>query len=167
MVNEKLLFEQPEQFKKAIAIPAMVSGQCHALAGCSDPLYAQGVWGPGVGVITHDSKVCAPFDGVVVAVDPLNYSVTVKSRFGLKCAIKYGESTSHLYGEKFTCALHLGSEFKKNAVLFSVNSVWLKQQGIANICIMTVLNAHALIGVHPTQQRVVTVGQDSLFTLYI
>jgi PTS system glucose-specific IIA component len=167
VVNDKLLFEQPDTFKKAIPIPSMVSGHYQALARCSDPLYAEGVWGPGAGVITNDSKIRAPFDGVVIAIDALNYSITVKSRFGLKCTIKYGESTHHLYGEKFTCALKPGNTFKKNDMLFSVNSVWLKRQGIANVCIITVLNAHALIGVLPTNQRFVSGGHEALLTLYI
>lgn len=167
MLEEKLLDEPPVTFKKAIAIASMVSGQCKPLRVCADPLLAQGVWGPGLAVITSDSRICAPFDGVVVNIDALNYSLTIKSRFGLKCYVKYGDDTSRLYGEKFTCPLKPGTHFKKGEVLFSVNNVWLKQQGIANICIMTVLNAKALLGVMSSPQRFVTAGQDSLLTLYI
>jgi PTS system glucose-specific IIA component len=45
--------------------------------------------------------------------------------------------------------------------------VWLKQQGVANICIMTVLNAHALLGVLAANHRYVEANEDTLLSLYI
>ena len=60
-----------------------------------------------------------------------------------------------------------GDKINKGSLLFSVNSAWLKQQGVANICIMSVLNAQALKGLLPTQQKYVDGMQDSLFTLFL
>ena len=94
-------------------------------------------------------------------------TATVCARFGLKCIVKFGEHTNGLLGEKFQCEVKQGDKIKKGSLLFSVNSAWLKQQGVANICIMSVLNAQALKGLLPTQQKYVDGIQDSLFTLFL
>ena len=72
-----------------------------------------------------------------------------------------------LHGAQFLTQLKQGEQIKAGAMLFSVNSAWLKQQGVENICIMTLLNAKALIGVLPTHQKFVDAGSDTLLTLYI
>lgn len=167
MITDKLLVEAPDSFERAIPIAAPVSGKCASLTNLSDSLFSMGAWGPGIAIYTPESKVCAPFDGTILAIDPLNYAITIKSTFGLRCIVKFGEQTNGLLGEKFQCEVKQGDKVKKGSLLFSVNSAWLKQQGVANICIMAVLNAQALKGLLPTQQRYVDGMQDSLFTLYL
>ena len=167
MITDKLLVEAPDSFQRAIPIAAPVSGKCASLSTLSDPLFAKGAWGPGFAIQTSESKARAPFEGTILAVDPLNYAITLRSTFGLKCIVKFGEQTNGLLGEKFQCEVKQGDKINKGSLLFSVNSAWLKQQGVANICIMSVLNAQALKGLLPTQQKYVDGIQDSLFTLFL
>jgi PTS system glucose-specific IIA component len=164
---EKQLTSPPEQFKKTIPIASPVSGQCVLLQHVNDDLINVGAWGPGLALTTASSKVVSPFNATVMKIDPLDYSIEIKSSFGLKCRIKYGLHTQMLHGAQFLTQLRQGEQIKAGAMLFSVNSAWLKQQGVENICIMTLLNAKALIGVLPTHQKFVDAGSDTLLTLYI
>ncbi|WP_348771801.1 PTS glucose transporter subunit IIA [Alteromonas sp. MMG017] len=167
MLIEKQLTAPPEQFKKAIPIASPVSGQCVLLQHVNDDLINVGAWGPGLALVTASSKVVSPFNATVMKIDPLDYSIEIKSSFGLKCRIKYGLHTQMLCGAQFLTPLKQGQQIKAGAMLFSVNSAWLKQQGVENICIMTLLNAKALLGVLPTHQKFVDAGSDTLLTLYI
>ncbi|MDO6567432.1 PTS glucose transporter subunit IIA [Alteromonas sp. 1_MG-2023] len=167
MVIEKQLTAPPEQFKKAIPIKAPASGQCVSLYQVNDDLIKVGAWGPGLALTTSSSKLISPFDATILKIDPLDYAMDIKSSFGLKCRIKYGLQTDGLHGAQFLTPLKQGDQIKAGAMLFSVNSAWLKQQGVENICIMTLLNAKALLGVLPTHQKFVDAGNDTFLTLYI
>ncbi|WP_218397085.1 PTS sugar transporter subunit IIA [Alteromonas lipotrueae] len=167
MLIEKQLTKPPENFKKAIPIAAPVSGHCILLQHVNDDLINAGAWGPGMALVTASSKVVSPFNATVVKIDPLDYSIEIKSSFGLKCRIKYGLHTQMLHGAQFLTQLKRGEKIKAGAMLFSVNSAWLKQQGVENICIMTLLNATALLGVLPTHQKFVDAYSDTFITLYI
>lgn len=166
-MNNKLLQYPPSDFKRQFDIASPFTGQVIALSALEDVLIKNVFFGPGAAVSSTSNTVMAPFDGVVLTVCPLDYSIEVKSSAGLKCRIKYGNDTQHLYGAQFSCSFKPGDKFSIKQPLFTINSAWLKQQGVANICIMTVLNAQALQGVMPTQRRHVEAGEDTLFSLYL
>lgn len=164
---DKLLTCQPDEFKKHFTITSPLSGQVIELQNINDKLLRNGFMGPGAAISSTASVIKAPFDGIVLNVSPLDYAIEIKSSVGLKCRIKFGEDTHHLMGEKFTCALNKGVRFAKNDTLFTVNTGWLKQKGVSNVCIMTVANVKALIGVLPTTAKYVEAGEDALLSLYL
>jgi len=164
---DKLLSEAPSGFSKAIPISSPVSGTRVLLPQTQDPLIRNGAWGPGVAIDTSASKILAPFNATILKLDALDYAIELKSSFGLKCRIKYGYDTTSLHGAQFQTDFKQGSQVKAGATLFTVNTAWLKQQGIENICIMTILNAKALLGVLPSHQKRVEAGADTLLTLYL
>ena len=167
MLNSKLLQSPPSHFKRQFDIASPFTGQVISLSALDDVLIKNVFFGPGAAVSSTSNTVIAPFDGVILTVSPLDYSVEVKSSAGLKCRIKYGSDTQHLYSAQFSCSFKAGDKFSIKQPLFTVNSAWLKQQGVTNICIITVLNAHALQGVMPTQRRHVEAGEDTLLSLYL
>lgn len=167
MFNEKQLTHEPEAFKKSIAVYAPASGQYRSLGALDSALYSSGLLGPGAAIISSSNSVIAPFDGKVIAVSALNYSIDIQSTYGLKCRVKFGSDTTTLYAEQFISSLKAGSVINKSDVLFSVNTAWLKQQNIENICIMTVLNAHRLVGVLPSNKKYIDAGSDTLFSVFI
>lgn len=163
----KLLSYPPEVFAKRVDIPSPFSGQLLPLTDLEDTLFKKGFYGPGAAISSTANTVYAPFNGTVLKVEPIDYAIEVKSSVGLKCRIKYGFDAHHLHGAQFNCGLKKGDRFSIKTPLFTVNSVWLKQQGVANICIMTVLNAHALLGVLAASHRYVEANEDTLLSLYI
>jgi PTS system glucose-specific IIA component len=167
LFNEKQLTREPETFKKSIAVYAPVSGQYTSLHALDSSLYSSGLLGPGAAITSSSNRVTAPFDGKVITVSALNYSIDIQSTYGLKCRVKFGSDTTALYAEQFVSTLKAGSVFKKSDVLFSVNTAWLKQQNIENICIMTVLNAQRLLGVLPSNKKYIDAGSDTLFSVFI
>ena len=167
MKKGQLLSSPPDTFRKAFDIPSPVSGQVQPLNSIDGTLYTQGYFGPGAIINAPSSIIKAPFDGVCSRVTPLDYAIEIKSSVGLKCLIKFGESTQHLHGAQFNCHVKRGSTFKAGAVLFTVNTGWLKQQGVNNVCIMTLLNANALLGVMPTTRKYVEAVEDPLLTLFV
>jgi len=163
----QLLSTPPATFKKSFDVASPVSGQVQPLNFIKSTLYTQGYFGPGAVISASSSNIKAPFDGVCTRLTPLDYAIEIKSSVGLRCLIKYGGNTQHLHGAQFNCHVKRGSTFKAGAVLFTVNSGWLKQQGVENVCIMTLLNANALLGVMPTTRKYVEAVEDSLLTLYV
>jgi len=163
----QLLFSAPDSYRKSFEVLAPMSGQVKPLSAASDSLYAKGYFGPGAAITSPSSSVKAPFSGICTRVIPLDYAVEIKSSAGLKCLIKYGSDTHQLHGAQFSCAIKTGDTFKAGSLLFTVNSSWLKQQGVENICIMTILNAHALLGVMATDRKHVDAVEDPLLTLFV
>lgn len=164
---DKLLVYPPEAFKKEFTITSPLSGQVTELHSINDRLIRHGFTGPGAAVSSTASTITAPFDATVIKVCPLDYAIDIKSKIGLKCRIKYGDETQHLMGAQFASTLTRGALVSKSDTLFTVNAGWLKQKGVSNICIMTVLNANALIGVLPTSAKYVEAGEDTLLSLYV
>ena len=167
MKKGQLLSAPPDKFKKSFDISSPVSGQVQPLNSINGTLYTQGYFGPGAVISASSSSIKAPFNGVCTSISPLDYAIEIKSSVGLKCLIKFGTSTQHLHGAQFNCHVKRGSTFKAGAVLFTVNTGWLKQQGVENVCIMTLLNAHALLGVMPTNRKYVEALEDPLLTLFV
>jgi phosphotransferase system IIA component len=166
-VSGKLLHYPPETFQKRFDIPSPFSGQVTSIDELDDPMLKHGFFGPGAAVASTANSVIAPFSGTVLSVQPLDYAIDVKSSAGLKCRIKYGFDTLHLHGAQFNCAYKVGDKFDHKSPLFTLNSAWLKQQGVANICIMTVMNAQALLGVMATNRKYVEASEDPLLTLFV
>ena len=166
-MNNKLLSFPPEDFAKQVDIPSPFSGQVVSITELDDPLLKHGFFGPGAAIAATGNSILAPFDGTILKVTPLDYAVEVRSSVGLKCRIKYGGDTQHLHGAQFSCSLQKGQRFVARDPLFTINSAWLKQQGVANICIMTVLNPQKLLGVLPTRRKYVEASEDPLFSLFV
>lgn len=167
MKKGQLLSIPPDTFKKSFHIASPVSGQIQPLNSINNTLYTRGYFGPGAVIGAPSSSIKAPFSGVCTRVTPLDYAIEIKSSVGLKCLIKYGENTQHLHGAQFNCHVKRGSTFQAGAVLFTVNTGWLKQQGVGNVCIVTLLNADALLGVMPTTRKYVDAVEDPLLTLFV
>lgn len=167
LVNAKQLQYAPDTFSKQFETLTPFSGQVIPLAQTDDPFFKNGYMGPGAAVTSTSNTVVAPFVGKVLNVSPLDYAIDIQSKVGLKCRIKYGGDTCHLHGAQFNCALKRGDAFNISQTLFTVNSAWLKQQGVSNVCALTLLNANALIGIVPTRQKFVDAATDPLFTLYL
>ncbi len=163
----KLLQRPPETFDKQIDIASPISGQIVQLDTVEDPLIKNSFLGPGAAVSSRSNNVVAPFAGKVLKIIPLDYAIEVKSSVGLKCRIKFGGDTQRLHGAQFTCILREGDTFSAKQSLFTINTAWLKQQGITNICIMTILNAQKLIGVLPTARKYVEASEDPLLSLFV
>ncbi|BFT30688.1 hypothetical protein D210916BOD24_18640 [Alteromonas sp. D210916BOD_24] len=166
-MKNKLLPFPPEEFTKQVDISSPLSGQVMSMKDLDDPLLKHGFHGPGAVIVSTGNCITAPFDGTILKVIPLDYAVEVRSSVGLKCRIKYGGDTQHLHGAQFSCPLQQGQRFVAKQPLFTINSAWLKQQGVANICIMTVLNPQKLLGVLPTNRKYVEACEDPLFSLFV
>lgn len=166
-VNAKQLQNAPDKFTKEFTTLSPFSGQVIPISQVDEPFFKKGYMGPGAAVTSTSNAVVSPFDGKVLSVTPLDYAIDIQSKAGLKCRVKYGGDTSHLHGAQFGCSLTPGDAISTKQPLFTVNSAWLKQRGVSNICVLTVLNSQALLGVLPTHQRFLEAGTDVLFTLYL
>ena len=166
-MNNKQLQYAPDNFTKQFVTLSPFSGQVVPLSHVDEPFFKGGHMGPGAAVSSTSNTVVSPFAGTVLSVSPLDYAIDIQSTAGLKCKIKYGGDTSHLHGAQFVCSLKRGDKITLKQVLFTVNAAWLKQRGVSNTCLMTLLNAKALTGVLPTHQKYVEAGEDTLLTLYL
>lgn len=167
MNSSKTLTEHPENFRKAVPVASPASGKVTSLNTSSCVLTRHEVWGPGCAISTMSPKITSPFNGTVVDVSPLDYSVTIKASFGLICRVKYGDNTAHLHGERFVCLVNPKDQIIAAQPLFTVNGGWLKQNGVQPLCIVTVANAKRILGVVPSAQKHVNANIDPIFTVYV
>lgn len=81
---------------------APITGKYISLKKVSDPVFAEGVLGPGCGIEPEEGKVYAPVNGVVVTVADTKHAIGIQSDNGAEFLIHVGMDTVDMKGKGFS-----------------------------------------------------------------
>lgn len=91
--REKQVSDTPEG-KSIICEPKTIysplKGTVIPLSEVNDPVFAEGVMGPGVGIDPEEGKLYAPADGEIVSVFPTGHAVGMKTADGMEVLLHIG-----------------------------------------------------------------------------
>lgn len=118
-----------------------VSGVLLQLKDSSDPNFASGKMGKGFAIKPNDGRVYAPFDGEVVATFATRHAIGLKSKDGLTVLIHIGIDTAKLNGTGFVQYVVQGQEVKKGQELIEFWDPTIKQHGLDDTVLVTVVNS--------------------------
>lgn len=126
--------------KKHSEIFAPVSGTAIALENVEDEVFASGATGQGLAILPNEGKICAPFDGEVVAVFPSKHAVGLRSVDGVEMLIHVGLNTVMLNGKYFTLKIEQDAHVNKGDVLLEFDIENIKKEGYSVVTPVLVTN---------------------------
>lgn len=102
-------------------IEAPCSGSVHPLEESKDPVFAEGLMGPGCFIIPENNHIYSPVDGTVELVFPTKHAIGLKSKTGVEVMLHIGIDTVQLDGRFFDVAVSPGDRIRKGDLLANVS----------------------------------------------
>ncbi len=146
---KKLIQEQKLQNPmKLYKISSPMQGELIPLNQIPDPTFAEGMMGPGVGIVPTGHRVVAPFDGTIVTLFHTHHALGIESNDliqgqKLEMLIHIGIDTVNLKGEGFKAFVQQGDLVKKGQLLLEFDSEFITQSGKSLVTPIIITNADA------------------------
>lgn len=121
-------------------IAAPLNGVMRTLADIPDPVFAEGMVGPGFAIepeIGTAVETVTPISGTVVKVHP--HAFVVKGEISV--LVHLGIDTVKLNGEGFTVLVEQGSEVQAGQAMVKWDTAAIAEKGLSTICPVIVLDS--------------------------
>ena len=145
-----------------LTVLAPFSGSAMKLENIPDPVFSQGILGPGCGVDPHEETVCAPFDGSVIQTTDTMHAVGVVSSDGVEVLIHVGMDTVEMGGKGFKCLVKEGDKIKAGQPLLKFTLADIQAEGHPAVTAVVVTNADDFAGVELVAEGEVKQGEPLL-----
>ena len=122
---------------------APVSGAVVPLAQVSDPAFAQGMLGNGLGIAPEGGVAYAPVSGVVTADVKTRHALLIKTAEGADVLLHVGLDSVALRGEGFRCLAEKGDEVCAGQPVITFDRALLGARGLDPTVMVTVSNSDA------------------------
>ena len=123
-------------------IVAPLAGKVTALENVNDPVFSQGMMGPGLAIVPDSSgNVYAPISGSLTIASETGHAYGLVSDSGLEVLIHIGIDTVNLNGHGFTSEVKQGDQVNKGDLLGSFDLAVIKEAGYDPDVMVLVTNA--------------------------
>lgn len=146
-----------------LQIWAPLSGEVLELNQVPDPVFSNGLLGPGMAILPSSGKILAPFDGEVISCFPTGHAIGLKSVNGVECLIHCGIDTVELQGKGFQIKVKQGDKVARGTVLINVDLNVLASAGKNLATPVIITNSDDWHIQIERKEGEVVAGQDVLF----
>ncbi|MGM0173419.1 PTS sugar transporter subunit IIA [Enterococcus sp. DIV0800] len=115
--------------KKTPAIFSPAEGQLIPLSEVNDPVFAQGMMGPGFAVEPISDELFSPVNGKVISIFPTKHAIGIEREDGKELLIHIGIDTVELNGEGFDILVKESDKVNPQTKIAVVDREFLKAQG--------------------------------------
>lgn len=115
-----------------IPVSAPIGGILKPLEGCSDPMFAQGVMGPGFVIEPHadkESELLSPIDGTLSMVFETLHAYGITSDSGIEVLLHAGVDTVELKGAPFDAKAIQGAPVERGDALADMDVPAIRDAG--------------------------------------
>lgn len=120
---------------------APLTGKVIPIEEIPDPVFSQGIVGPGCGIEPEEGIVTAPFDGTVVSVTDTKHAVGLRSMDGIEILIHVGMDTVQMNGEGFDLKVKEGTKVHCGQQIMAFDMKKIKDAGYPTTTAVIVTNA--------------------------
>lgn len=123
-----------------VEVLAPVAGLRQEVSNVPDPVFAQGIVGPGAAISPHPGKQCAvaPIDGTLVKVLP--HAFLVLSDRGPAVLVHLGIDTVQMHGQGFTVVAEEHQRVSAGTEVIRWDPDYVVESGRSPICAVVVLD---------------------------
>ncbi len=161
---ENLIHGSKKTAPKEKIVYSPLKGHVIPLSEVKDPVFSQGMMGPGVGIEPEDGNLCAPADGEITVAFPTGHAVALKTADGMEILIHIGIDTVKMNGDGFQCHAEEGNTVKAGDPLVSFDLHKIRSAGYDATTMVLVSNAAELGTITAPAAGTVTVG-DRLYAI--
>lgn len=129
-----------------LMICAPFSGSAMKLEDIGDPVFSQGVLGPGCGMEPAEETVYAPFDGTISQTTDTKHAVGITSEDGIELLIHVGMDTVDMAGRGFACLVKEGQTVRAGQPVMTFSMADIKAAGHPATTAVVVTNGDAFAG---------------------
>lgn len=119
--------------KKKTVLHSPVTGQLVPLAQVEDPVFSQGMMGPGFAVIPTEDAIYSPVEGNVTNVFPTKHAIGIKTKEGKEVLIHMGIDTVELKGKGFEVPVKEDDKVTADTLLAKMDRSLLKEEGKGDV----------------------------------
>ena len=148
-----------------IALVSPLTGPVVALAAVPDPVFAEGLFGDGVGIDPRAGQLVAPCDGVIMHVARTRHCLTLQTDEGAQVLLHLGIDTAALDGNGFTAKVAQGEQVCRGDLLIEFDCDGIARVAPSLISVVAVANSEAFEVVWRTEAPVVEAGVSPLLVL--
>lgn len=126
-----------------ITVTAPVSGELRDISMVSDPVFSQGMMGPGVAIepSNEQNQVVSPVEGEVVVVYETGHAYGIKAENGVELLIHVGIDTVNMQGEGFETKVKVGDHVAVGDILGVFDVQTIQTAGFVPTTMVLVTNA--------------------------
>ena len=106
-----------------------ITGNVLSLNQIDDPVFSEGVLGPGYGIEPEEETVYAPFDGTVTQMMDTKHAVGLTGKNGMEVLIHVGMDTVTMNGKGFHMLVSEGQDVIKGQKLMTFSIADIKEAG--------------------------------------
>lgn len=147
-------------------IPSPAKGMLIPVKDVKDEMFASAAMGNGVGILSEDGKIYAPFDAVAEAVFPTGHAVGLISHSGLEVLIHIGVDTVQMDGKGFRVHVSQGDTVKQGDLLVEYDKDLIEQQGYDPTVIYIITNMDMIRRIELTEESQVDVLETAMRIQY-
>lgn len=115
--------------KSKAAVCSPVKGQLMPLSEVSDPVFSEGMMGPGFAVEPASDDIYSPITGIVTSVFPTKHAIGLEMSDGKEVLIHIGIDTVELQGQGFDILVSEPYKVTPETKLAVIDRDYLKSQG--------------------------------------
>lgn len=148
-----------------VTLLSPLDGEVIPLSAIPDAAFAQGMLGPGVGIVPQGNLLVAPVSGRIAKLFPGGHAVVIKTEGGLEVLLHVGIDTVELKGQGFEVLCAEGETATAGQALVRFDREVIAKAGKSVHSVMTVMNKE-LIELHQAaQDGKVVRGKSAVFCL--
>lgn len=154
--------EEPKNEVSSVVCKAFEKGTVVPLEKVEDPVFSQGMMGPGVAIEPDEGVVYSPCDGVVSFVPDTLHAISITAENGAEILMHVGIDTVSLKGENFKGFAKAGDKVKVGDKLIEFDIPAIKEAGLKLTTPILVCNFDEFKTVEPVAEGAIEVGADLL-----
>jgi glucose-specific phosphotransferase system IIA component len=154
--------EQPRGTMLRIGSP--ISGKIVPLESIPDPTFAQGIIGPGIGIVPSRGVVISPFAGKVSTIFHTNHAIGLESDTGIELLIHVGIDTVKMQGNGFKSSVKAGDKITKGQILIEFDLDLVSKQAKSVITPVIITNWESFKKIYPAKSAPVAL-QDLILEI--
>ena len=162
--EESLLNHSPENPNDVVLL-APFTGPMVPLADVPDPVFADGMFGDGIGIDPLEGVLLAPSDGVITHLARTHHAVTLRTSQGAEILVHIGIDTVELAGKGFTPKVEQGASVRAGQVLIEFDADYVAQHAPSLVSVIAVANSDAFEVIERAGRGMLKAGESQLLVL--
>ncbi|WP_250512026.1 phosphoenolpyruvate--protein phosphotransferase [Caballeronia sp. INDeC2] len=126
-----------------VVLLAPFTGPVVPLADVPDPVFAEGMFGDGIGIDPLDNVLVSPCDGTITHLARTHHAVTVRTKEGAEILVHIGIDTVELSGKGFTPKVEQGATVRAGDPLIEFDTDFVAQHAPSLVSVIAVANGDA------------------------
>lgn len=152
---------------KFVTLLSPLDGAIIPLSAIPDEAFAQGMLGPGVGIIPQGNVLAAPISGRVAKIFPGGHAVVLQTDTGLEVLLHIGIDTVELRGQGFELLCREGAEVIPGQALVKFDREAIEAAKKSTHSVMTILNKELVLEHQAVTEGRVVRGSSVAFKMQL